>query len=359
MDQVILSIVVAVYNESPYNLQSLVERLEKILRPLGLLYEVVFVNDGSKEETGDCLFELCQQNNYIKLVNLSRNFGQQAAISAGINFASGQAIVNIDSDLQDPPELIPDMVKLWQRGFDVVYAKRSSRQDRLIKRFTAYIFYRVMSVLSNIQIPQDTGEFRLIDSRVAKALQLLPERTRYLRGLIPWLGFKQTTIPINRNARLHGESTYTLRKLIMLALDGILCFSYAPLYAVALIGIITITCALIFPCFCLIATGKQLPLIAWIVSGGTFLFGLQFLLLGIVGLYVARIFDEVRARPVYVVSGLIGQPFDSATHKVSNTKRTNIASKEPVIEFDANPRTLPSQIDKLDYISEQSTDHAQ
>ena len=239
MNQKILSIVVAVYNESPYNLHTLIERLEKVLISHNISYEVVFVNDGSKEETSTCLSELCQQHDYIKLVNFSRNFGQQAAISAGINFASGQAIVNIDSDLQDPPELIPDMVRLWQQGFEVVYAKRSSRRDRLVKRFTAFLFYRVMTALSHTQIPQDTGEFRLIDERVAKALQLLPERTRYLRGLIPWLGFKQTTIPINRNARQHGESTYTLHKLIMLALDGILCFSYAPLYAIAIIGLMT------------------------------------------------------------------------------------------------------------------------
>ncbi len=356
MNQTILSIVVAVYNESPYNLQSLVERLGKVLGPLDIAYEVVFVNDGSKEDTSNCLNELCQQNDYLKLINLSRNFGQQAAISAGINFSSGQAIVNIDSDLQDPPELIPDMVKLWRRGFDVVYAKRSSRKDRLLKRITAFIFYRVMAVLSNIEIPQDTGEFRLIDQRVAKALQLLPERTRYLRGLIPWLGFKQTTIPINRNARHHGESTYTLRKLVILALDGILCFSYAPLYAVAIIGIITILCALTIPSVWLIVTAKHLPLVTWLCSLGVFLFGLQFLFLGIVGLYIARIFDEVRARPVYVVSELTGQPFHSATRQTTESKRSNRAFQEPGYDFDAHPETLPSPASKLNYISVHSAD---
>jgi len=317
MDQPTLSIVVAVYNESPYNLQTLLERLEKVLAPLDLSYEVVFVNDGSKEETSTSLHELCQQNNYIKLVNFSRNFGQQAAMSAGIKFAVGKAIINIDSDLQDPPELIPDMVRLWQRGFDVVYAKRSSRKDRLLKRFTAFMFYRVMTVLSDTQIPQDTGEFRLIDQRVAKALQLLPERTPYLRGLIPWLGFKQTTIPINRNARQHGESTYTLRKLVMLALDGILCFSYAPLYAVTIIGLMTIFSAFLIPVAWVLFTHKHLSLPVWAISSGVFLFGLQFLLLGIVSLYIARIFDQVRARPVYVVSEISGKPFGNNPSKIS------------------------------------------
>lgn len=333
-EKIMLSIVVAVYNESPYNLHNLVERLKKVLSTLNMSYEIVFVNDGSKEETTTCLSELCQQYKYIKLVNLSRNFGQQAAISAGMNFASGKAIINIDSDLQDPPELIPDMVNLWQRGFDVVYAKRSSRKDRLLKRLTAFAFYRMMSVLSSIDIPQDTGEFRLVDQRVAKALQLLPERTRYVRGLIPWLGFKQTTIPVNRGARQHGESTYTLYKLLMLALDGVVCFSYAPLYAVAVVGFITIASSVLIPVIWSFTT-EHLPIVAWVISAAVFFFGLQFLLLGIVSLYIARIFDEVRARPVYIVSDLAGKAFESSSSSQSQSKH----------------------VDKLDYISEQSNDH--
>ena len=355
MDKIILSIVVAVYNESPYNLHTLIERLEKVFVPLNISYEIVFVNDGSSEETSSCLFEICQRRNNIKLVNFSRNFGQQAAISAGINFSSGQAIVNIDSDLQDPPELIPDMVNLWQRGFEVVYAKRSSRKDRLLKRWTAFLFYRIMSVLSHTEIPQDTGEFRLIDQRVAKALQLLPERTRYLRGLIPWLGFKQTTIPINRNARQHGASTYTFRKLIMLALDGILCFSYAPLYAISLIGIFIISIAPLIPLIWAVATQKHLPLLAWVICGSTFLFGLQFLLLGVVGLYVARIFDEVRTRPVYVVSELAGKPFGTKIVKTPQREFNYKNEMEFVSEFDASPKPASIFVEKSDYVSEQDT----
>jgi glycosyltransferase involved in cell wall biosynthesis len=337
MDQVTLSIVVPVYNESPYNLQNLIERLAKVLVPLELSYEVIFVNDGSKEETCKSLDELCAQHDYIKLVNFSRNFGQQAAMSAGISFASGKALINMDSDLQDPPELIPDMVHLWQRGFEVVYAQRASRKDRKLKRLTAFLFYRIMAILSDTQIPRDTGEFRLIDQRVAKALQLLPERTPYLRGLIPWLGFKQTTIPINRDARQHGESTFTLRKLLMLAMDGILCFSYAPLYAVAIVGLCTITTAILIPIIWAIVSHKHLPLAAWLISSGVFLFGLQFLLLGIVSLYIARIFDQVRARPIYVVSELSGKPFSSGMEnhsqskpsKINNTARKSIQSHTP------------------------------
>ena len=318
MSRVELSIVVAVYNESGYNLHTLVERLHKCLAPLKASYEIVFVNDGSKEDTSACLKELVQRLNYVKLVNLSRNFGQQAAISAGINFASGQAIVTMDSDLQDPPELIPDMVHLWHNGYDVVYAKRSSRKDRLAKRLTAFLFYRLMSWVSTIKIPQDTGEFRLIDRRVAEALKQLPERTRYMRGLIPWLGFKQTTIPIDRQARQHGESGYNWRKLIALAFDGLLYFSHAPIYSLSVVGIITVAASVLMPIIWF-ALGHHHLWLVLVISGLVFLLGLQFLQLGIVGLYIAKIFDEVRARPIYVVSELYGGEFELA--KDANTNR--------------------------------------
>ena len=312
-----LSIVVAVYNESNYNLHALVERLEKALLPLSTTYEIVFVNDGSKEDTTTCLKELVQLLDYAKLINLSRNFGQQAAISAGIKFASGQAIVTMDSDLQDPPELIPDMVNLWQRGYDVVYAKRSSRKDRMAKRLTAFLFYRMMSSLSSTDIPRDTGDFRLIDRRVADCLNELPERTRYIRGLIPWFGFKQTTIPVDRHARQHGESGYNLRKLIALAFDGLIYFSHAPLYALSVIGVITISASFLILAGWLVFLHHQ-SLLALVVSGFVFLSGLQFLLLGIVGLYIAKIFDEVRARPIYIVSEISGRMLNLDKQKKSN-----------------------------------------
>ena len=354
MPNPILSIVVAVYNESAYNLQTLIARLGKVLAPLNMSYEVVFVNDGSREETSTSLSELCQQYDYIKLINLSRNFGQQAAISAGMDFASGQAIVNIDSDLQDPPELIPDMVRLWQRGFEVVYAKRSSRKDRLLKRFTAYLFYRTMSSLASIDIPKDTGEFRLIDSRVAKALRQLPERTRYIRGLLPWLGFKQTTIPVDRNARQHGESSYTLRKLITLALDGILCFSYAPLYAISVIGALTILIAIAIPLLYPLLSGHALSGFTCGIAGFVFLSGTQILLLGVVSLYIAKIFDEIKARPVYIVSEISGRPFDIDNKRTSleTTKTKNNSTNV----FDANPQSALLFSDELDYAPEQNID---
>jgi len=358
MNKTMLSVVVAVYNESVYNLHALIERLEKVLPTLNMSYEVVFVNDGSREETSNSLKELCQQHDYIKLISLSRNFGQQAAISAGINFASGQAIVNMDSDLQDPPELIPDMVRLWQRGFEVIYAKRLSRKDSILKSLSAFLFYRTMSLLSAIEIPEDTGEFRLIDCRVAKALQQLPERARYIRGLLPWLGFKSTTIPVDRHARQHGKSSYTLRKLVTLALDGILCFSYAPLYAILLVGLTTIFISFLIPLLTACLSNHHVPRLVWAMSGVVFLFGLQFFLLGIVSCYVARIFHEVKARPIYVVSEIAGRPFEIGKNEGGRERFPQQLTKDRTTadEFDANPRTSSAYPEKLDYITEQNTD---
>lgn len=336
-----ISIVVAVYNESTCNLHALIEQLEKAVSPLNVPYEIVFVNDGSKEDTSTCLNELVQSLDYVKLISLSRNFGQQAAISAGIDFASGEAIITMDSDLQDPPSLVPDMVHLWQKGYEVVYARRSSRKDRWAKQLTAFLFYRMMALLSSTSIPRDTGEFRLIDRRVADCLKRLPERSRYIRGLIPWLGFRQTTIQVDRHARQHGESSYTLKKLVALAFDGILYFSYAPLYAVSIIGVMTILAS-----FLTLVAGQIFIhnhnhlLLLMAVTVFIFLSGLQFLLLGIVGLYVAKIFHEVRARPIYVISSIAGRGFDMGEEKTSSKEiqaGSRFSSSANAYPFNASP----------------------
>src|SRR5579885_3329536 len=218
--QVDLSVIVAVYNEDPRNLIRLLERLDANVRPLEMSYEVVFVNDGSREITTAALRQIAAECANIKLVELSRNFGQQAAITAGLDHSAGRMVVNMDSDLQDPPELIPVMIQKWKEGFDVVYATRSKRRDRFMKRMTAFLFYRILGSLSSIDIPWDTGDFRLMDRKVVDALASLPEKTRFLRGMIPWLGFKQCGVPLDRDARELGESTYTIKKLFSLAMDG-------------------------------------------------------------------------------------------------------------------------------------------
>ena len=330
MANIDLSVVVAVYNEHPDNLYRLLDRLKQVLSPFSVAYEVVFVNDGSRAETSKALQRIALETKNVKLIVLSRNFGQQAAISAGLDHAEGKAIVNIDSDLQDPPELIPEMLKYWRAGYDVVYAQRSSRRDRVFKRLTAYIFYRLLAAASSVQIPRDTGDFRLIDHRVVKVLNTLPEKTRFLRGQIPWLGFKQIGIQIDRGAREVGESTYTLKKLLQLAMDGLLALSSAPLYLISTVGAILLG-------------GSVLGLLVWLVSriGQTFvldntallfgmamLTGIQVIGLGLVAVYIARVLDEVRGRPTYI----IGEMFKDGT-RFPDDNRELPAQFEPVSNF--------------------------
>lgn len=305
MTKIDLSVVVAVYNEHPDNLLRLLERLNQVLSPLSLSYEVVFVNDGSRAETSKALQRIAAVAKNVKLVVLSRNFGQQAAISAGLDHACGRAIVNIDSDLQDPPELIPEMLKYWRAGYDVVYAQRSSRRDRIFKRLSAFIFYRILAAVSSVEIPWDTGDFRLIDYRVVQALNQLPEKTRFLRGQIPWLGFKQIGIPIDRGAREVGESTYTLKKLLQLAMDGLLALSSTPLFLIPSLGAIILAAGFI-GLLAWLCTGLQegfnnLALLAAI----TMLTGIQIVGLGLVAVYLARVLDEVRGRPTYIIGELV------------------------------------------------------
>lgn len=307
-----LSIVVAVYNEDPRNLLHLLERLWKAISPTGMSYEVVFVNDGSGIKTSSALKQIAGEVDYVKLVMLSRNFGQQAAITAGFDHAVGQAVVNIDSDLQDPPELIPQMIQKWRDGFDVVYATRSTRRDRFGKRLPAFLFYRLLGAISSVDIPWDTGDFRLLDRKVVEALKSMPERTRFLRGMIPWLGFKQVGIPIDRDAREMGESTYTIKKLLILALDGILSFSSAPLYLVSMIGAVLFGIGFVGLLLWLALAGiNQSALLdpAFVTLAIMTFAGLQILCSGIVAVYLGKVLDEVRARPTYLVAERLGEPF--------------------------------------------------
>jgi polyisoprenyl-phosphate glycosyltransferase len=316
-----LSVVVAVYNEHPRNLLTLLERLWKALSAMSLSYEVVFVDDGSQPTTSQALKQLAAELEYVKLVVLSRNFGQQAAISAGLANSAGKAVVNIDSDCQDPPELIPRMVELWKQGFDVVYAQRSTRRDRFAKRASAYLFYRLLGCMSSVEIPWDTGDFRLMDRRVVDVLAALPEKTRFLRGLIPWLGFKQTAIAVDREAREVGQSTYTVRKLLRLATDGLLSFSAAPLYAVPALGALLAVSAVLGFMARLLAGPLQLDN-SILLLALTLFSGLQLLGAGIVAVYLCKVLDEVRGRPTFIVSQKLGQAFDSEV--------TSIEESEPV-----------------------------
>lgn len=326
-----LSVVVAVYNEDARNLSLLLQRVHDCMAPTGLSFEVIFVNDGSRQPTSEALYRVASDFDYVKLVVLSRNFGQQAAISAGFDHSEGDAIVNIDSDCQDPPELIPQMVKLWKDGYDVVYAQRSTRRDKFSKKFSAFLFYRILGALSSVDIPWDTGDFRLIDRKVLEALSRMPEKSRFLRGQIPWLGFRQIGIPIERGAREIGESTYTLRKLLSLAMDGLLGFSVSPLFFIPVIGATLTAIGFITLVACVAAAccGNAVHVVLWVAAIVALAAGVQTLCLGIVSVYLSKVLDEVRARPTYVVAERMGLPFargnwDGAQETVAASARKAI-----------------------------------
>lgn len=324
-----LSVVVAVYNEDPRNLSYLLERLQTAIAPAAVAYEVVFVNDGSRRPTSEALERIANEFDYVKLVVLSRNFGQQAAISAGLDHTEGDAIVNIDSDCQDPPELIPDMVRLWKDGYDVVYAQRSTRKDKFSKKFSAFLFYRLLGAVSTVKIPWDTGDFRLMDRKVLAALSSMPEKSRFLRGQIPWLGFRQIGIPIERGAREIGESTYTLRKLLSLALDGLLGFSVAPLYMVPIMGLVLLAIGMAALLVCTVGAllgHLQINTAIWVAASMAVFTGLQTVLVGAVAVYLAKILDEVRARPTYIVAERIGLPFARGTQSERQAEHAEVAA---------------------------------
>lgn len=313
-----LSVIVAVYNEDPRNLANVIERLDQIITPTGTSYEIIFVNDGSRPPATMALRQLAADNDKVKLVELSRNFGQQAAITCGLDHSEGLAVINIDSDLQDPPELIPQMIERWKEGYDVVFAQRQARRDRFLKRASAYVFYRVLGSISSVQIPFDSGDYRLMDRKVVDALAALPEKTRFLRGMIPWLGFSQIGIAIDRGAREVGESTYTLKKLLTLAMDGILAFSIMPLYAIAVVGaFVAAISALALVASLVFATGAAYWPTIVISSLGLFT-GLQIICTGVVAVYLSSVLNESRARPTYVVGAKLGGGFSRASDASAN-----------------------------------------
>lgn len=328
-----LSVVVAVYNEDPRNLIRLLQRLEEVLLAVSIKYEVVFVNDGSGERTTRALREIAGEFPYVKLINLSRNFGQQAAITAGMDHSDGRAVVNIDSDLQDPPELIPKMMELWRRGYDVIYATRSTRKDSVPKRLFAFLYYRVLSSVSAVEIPRDTGDFRLIDRKVVEALRSLPEKKRFLRGLVPWLGFKQVGIAVDRGAREIGESTYTIRRLLRLAFDGILAFSVAPLFLIPVAGGILgalglVTLAIAF------AVAPAIQPFVFVMAGLLIVSGVQVLSIGLVAIYLSTALEELRGRPTYLVGEKLGRGFEGniATPDLRESRDSKVNKEDSLTE---------------------------
>jgi glycosyltransferase involved in cell wall biosynthesis len=299
-----LSVIIPLHNESA-NLDRLFARLVPVLDRLDLSYEIVCVDDGSTDSSVAQILQLREQVSAIKLVSLSRNFGKDVALSAGFDYVCGAAVVPIDADLQDPPELIEDMVAKWREGFDVVYATRRRRDgESLTKRTTAKYFYRIFDRITDIPIPHDTGDFRLLDRRVVDVLVRLPERTRFMKGLFAWVGFKQTAVLYDREPRNAGVTKWNYWRLWNFAIDAVTSFSSLPLKIWSYLGLIVSVCAFLFALFLAglkIIRGIDLPGYASLMVAVLFFGGVQLITLGIMGEYMARMYNEVKGRPLYLV----------------------------------------------------------
>ena len=304
-----ISIIIPCYNEEK-NIDYLFERLEDVVKSLNITYEFICINDGSKDNTLDSLIKHHQRNKNIKIINLSRNFGKEIALTAGIDYAQGNAIIPIDADLQDPPELIHQLIEKWQEGYDIVYATRRSRQgESYLKRLTANLFYIVIEKISSVFIPRNTGDFRLLDRRVIEVLKTMPEKTRFMKGLFSWVGFKQTSIMFDRQPRLQGKTSWNYWKLWNFALDGITSFSSIPLRIWTYFGLFISFMSFIYATFLILRTlifGIDLPGYASIMVTILFLGGIQLLTLGIIGEYLSRVYEEVKGRPIYIVRDIYG-----------------------------------------------------
>lgn len=272
---------------------------------LPLSYELVFVNDGSKDNSLSLIKGLASKDSHVKFINFSRNFGHQVAVSAGIDYAKGEAIAIIDADLQDPPELIREMYEKMKEGYEVVYAKRRARAgESFLKRFTAKIFYRILNRITHINIPVDTGDFRIIDRKVGDVLKEMPERQKFLRGQISWIGFNQTFVEYDRDERNAGKTGYTYRKMLSFALDGITSFSNFPLKFASLTGFAVSAVAFIFILVALIQyffTNRAIQGWTSMMISVLFIGGIQLMSIGIIGEYIGRLSDNVRQRPLYIV----------------------------------------------------------
>lgn len=298
-----ISIVLPVYNEEA-GIKNTIEVLENFVECQIETYEIIFVDDGSVDSSVDIIRHAQSQYENIRLVEFSRNFGHQLAITAGIRYAKGDAVVVMDADLQDPPSVIPNMIEKWQEGFDVVYGKRLIREgESFFKRFSAKAFYRVMRKVANVDIPLDTGDFRLMDRKVVDALSKLNEPEPFVRGLVSWVGFKQTAVTYERQERNAGVTKYPLTKMIRLASDGITSFSEIPLKIVNYTGFISIIAGVIYG---LITVFTGISTLTFAISLMCVLSGMIMLALGIIGDYLYRTFDASKHRPQYVVSNSYG-----------------------------------------------------
>ncbi|UOR04741.1 glycosyltransferase family 2 protein [Hymenobacter aerilatus] len=322
-----LSIIIPIYNEED-NIQMLYNRLSGVLALLERSYELIFVNDGSRDQSLRLVKDLSERDARVRFIDFSRNFGHQIAVTAGLDLAQGEAVVIIDADLQDPPELIPQLYQKLHEGYEVVYARRRSRQgESIAKKFTAKLFYRILASITSISIPVDTGDFRIISRKVVDALKQMPEQNKFIRGQISWIGYRQTYLEYDRAERAGGATGYTYSKMIRLALDGITGFSNAPLKFATISGFVVSGIAFIVMLYTLyerfVAHDYQ-PGWASLMVSILFLGGVQLIAVGIIGEYLSRLSANVRQRPLYIISD-------------TNIPATSIAPA-------ANPATHPGPV---------------
>ena len=301
-----VSLVIPMYYEEEVA-EECYNRVTKVLSSLqDYTYEIVFINDGSKDKTLEILEGIAKKDTNIKVISFARNFGHQCAVTAGLQFVTGDAIVIIDADLQDPPELIPDMLKLWENGNEVIYGKRKTRDgESKFKLLTAKMFYQTLNALSDVDIPKDTGDFRLVDKKVVDVINSLPEHNKFLRGLFSWVGFKQIPFEYERKERFAGKTKYPLKKMLKLASDGIISFSTKPLKIVGGLGILSMVISvlvLVYAILSFIFHWHNLTA-GWtsLMVTMTFLSGIILISLWMIGEYIARIYDEVKQRPQYII----------------------------------------------------------
>lgn len=304
------SLIIPIYNEEE-TIPELYRRVKAIMQSLDGMVELILVNDGSGDRSLPLIRELRDRDPSVCYLSLARNFGHQTAVTAGLNFARGQVIVVLDADLQDPPELIPQMIEQWRQGYQVVYAQRLKRkQEGWFKRFTAYTFYRLLKRLADVDIPADTGDFCLMDRQVVDVLNAMPERNRYIRGLRAWIGFRQTAVRFERDPRFAGEVKYTFRKSFSLALNSLIAFSRVPLRLATYIGLIAAVLALLMAFIVLYwriyQPNSPVTGLATIAIAVFFLGSVQLLCIGILGEYIGRIYEEVKDRPLYTLGEVGG-----------------------------------------------------
>lgn len=346
--KVTFSIIVPMYNEEAV-IQETYRRLKKVMSATGKSYELLFINDGSRDRSASIIEEYGYWDETVKLIDFSRNFGHQIAITAGMDYASGDAVIIIDADLQDPPELILQMIDKWNEGYEVVYATRGKRNgESRFKKWSASAFYRLLRASTEIDIPVDTGDFRLMDRKVVEELKKLPENNRFVRGLVSWVGFNQTSIVYERDERLAGETKYPLRKMLKLCLDGITSFSHKPLKLAGYMGLALSGVGFLFLLYVLYlaiftdATSKGWPSIMGILL---IFNGFTLIMLGVLGEYIGRIYDETKRRPLYIVRGVHGMAANGAGASVANgVSPANAASgveRAILPKLDRSPSPLP------------------